>query len=623
MAQGTANKDSRSVPPRLNWSIIQRNASIYALSLVDLSATNGPRAQNTSTMVPSNKGGLDVAATTFVFSTSPKSLSMDEPAAVTIVPTPGGQFVEHQGQIYKNITISGTTGLRPNAKQFGIIIPVAGILLPGSNIQSTAGQSSNDNFTGLPQGERTGFDDFIALRNLFRYYWDCKGDPDKAPNTVMVWQNGKEGEYYIVEPMTFRTNRDASSPLTSSYDIQLRTIDKFDPSKLGQRVDPLRAQSNTQLANRRIADIRRTLASSFTTAQALVSSTTNIAKATLNDVLAPVNQILTGLAGVVSAGRQVFDIPQTTIGNVAANATDLANQLSQVPNNSYVALGIANQAIIAANAYHTIARQLLRLQNENSLFSTPVTTTVDTKKQAYNSALTGPPLTGGSPTNLNNVRVASGAASTTINKGEDIKDVALRVLGDKAQWKVLVLLNALQQPYISPAGDGITVLRPTIDPILYPRSPNSPDALVASTTQNIVGTVSPLDRLGRDFMLESRTATAGEVVYDIARDQRGDLARIERAANMEQALVIKIDTEQGELPTHPSFGLRAPIGVKALQQSLINFQINVRATLASDNRISSVLQALTTIVGNVMRVRAVVLVKDFDQPLSVNHAVQR
>lgn len=610
-----AKQDTRALPPRANWSIIQRNASIYALSLVDLSTVNGPRTRSVSDKLASNKSGLDSASTTFVFTVSPKSMNMDEPAAVTIVPTQGGQFVEHQGQIYKNISISGTTGLRPNRSPTGIVIPVAGILLPGSNL------GANDN-GGLPDGERSGFDDFMSLRNLFRLYWDLKDDPELAPTTIMVWQNGKEGEYFIVEPMTFRTNRDSGAPLTFSYDIQLRTIDKFDASKLGQRVDPLRSQSDSALYLKRIGDIKRMLASSFTTAQALVDRTVNIAKATVNDILTPVSQVISGLAGIVSSGRQAFDIPQTQLSIIAASANDLAVQLDKVPNNSYVASGIMSQATLAARAYRDISQQLLRLQGETTLFSTPTSTSVSLKQQAYINSVTGAPLTGGSPTDLSNVRVASGAASTVVLGGDNIRSIAIRTLGDAAQWKVLVILNALQAPYISPAGDGVTVLRPG-DQILYPRSPGSPDALVAPTQQNQTGTQSALDRLGRDIKLVARGISAGIIVYDIDKDQRGDIARIDRVDNLKQACTIKLATEQGELPTHEWFGLRAPIGSKAVMQSLINFQINVRATLQSDSRIESVLQANVGVVGNTMSVRATARVKDFDEPLNINHAVQR
>lgn len=610
-----SKQDSRSLPPRSNWSATQRVGSMYALSLVDISTIDGPRVRSVSDRLQSNKSGLEAATTTFVFTMSPKSMNMDEPAAVTIVPTQGGQFVEHQGQIYKNISLSGTTGLRPNAQSSGIVIPIAGIRLPGSDL------GSNDN-GGLPSGERSGFDDFITLRNLFRLYWDLKDDPELAPTTVMVWQNGKEGEYYIVEPMTFRTNRDAGAPLTFSYDIQLRTIDKFDASKLGNRTDPMKAQRDTALYLKRIGDIKRMLASSFTTAQALVDRTINIGKATINDILSPVSMVLDGLSGVVSSGRQVFDIPQTALSTIASSATDLAVQLDKVPNNSYVQSGTTSQIAIAAHAYREISRQLLRLQGETQLFSTQISATVSTKRQAYSNGIIGLPLTGGSPTDLGNVKVASGAASTVVNVGDTIRSIAQRVMGDAAQWKILVLLNSLQAPYISASGDGVSVLRPG-DQILYPRSPGAPDALVATTQQNELGTQNALDRLGRDFKLTVREATAGIVVYDLEKDQRGDIARVERLENLQQAVTIKLATEQGELPTHEWFGLRAPIGSKAAMQSLINFQINVRATLQSDNRIETVLQANVGVEGNVMRVRAAARVKDFDQPLTINHAVQR
>ena len=100
-------------PDRKNWQLHRRSdAKRYALSLF-----KDPRI---AVKIP----GTDIEENGFIhefeFNMNPSDMDLEEPAAVTIVPTQNqGQFIEHQGVIYRNITISGTTGLRPNKKETG------------------------------------------------------------------------------------------------------------------------------------------------------------------------------------------------------------------------------------------------------------------------------------------------------------------------------------------------------------------------------------------------------------------------------------------------------------------------------------------------------------------------
>lgn len=618
--------DSRAKPPRGNWAISQNtNATqgLYALALIDLSKITGKNVQGVQDQLNGGSTGKqkpkslsDIAFLEFAFNVNPKSLGMEEPGATTITPLQdGGQFLERQGQIYKNIVINGTTGLRPNRSVSGAIIPFTGVANPFA-------QGNTDPDTGLPRGERTGFDDFIDLRNLFRFYWDLMRDPSRAPNTLMIWQNGKEGEYYVVEPINIKSDRDASSPLTVTYTIQLRTIERLEVTRFAQQKDSYTLRNSVNNAFQRISDIRRQLIASFTLAQSLIDRTATIGQAVVNDVLNPVNQVISALTGVITSGTRFFDIPKNSLSIIAGNAVDLATSIDNLSNNVYSTDGITTQLAIISNAYKNIARQSRALAAEPSLFTTQISSTISQKRKAYSNPLIGLPRTGGSPTYLGNIRAANAAAVAVINGNEDIKAISARLLGDAAQWKILVLLNRLRQPYISPAGDGINVLRPG-DQILYPKSDNSTDNPITITDQKFSNMNTLDQRLGRDIMLVANQATAGIVLYDAAVAHTGDLADIAGQDNLSQAIVIKFNTEQLELPTHPFFGCLFPIGTKIRIQTLIGFNVGVRATLLSDRRISDVGSLSTTVTGNVLSVKAGAVIKGADQDLSFAFSVRR
>src|SRR4051812_31690065 len=104
---------------RGNWSL--QSQGMYALALVNI---NSPSQKLFTTLAAAS-------AVEFVFKMNPKSLDLEEPASVIVTPTQdGSSFVEHQGSVFKNITIAGTTGLRPNKGQTASIIPILGIPNP-------------------------------------------------------------------------------------------------------------------------------------------------------------------------------------------------------------------------------------------------------------------------------------------------------------------------------------------------------------------------------------------------------------------------------------------------------------------------------------------------------------
>ena len=587
-----------------NWGLSTRAQStgLYRLAIIDKSFLN-----------PVNQLGFtgfrDIENQEFIFDVNPRAMDLEEPAAVTIVPTQdGGQFIEHQGQIYKNITIAGTMGVRPNRRP-GAVIPVLGIPNPFAS-------PTTNPLTGLPAGEESGFERLIKLRNLFRTYFDRKEDPNTAHSTLLVWQNGKEGEFYIVEPMTFRTRRESSSPISATYEIQLRTIQRFDIEVATLTVDVRTERTALSRLFERTAEYQRKLGQSVRLAEALADRVVGIGQATVNEVITPARTVFDGLANFTTSSARVFAVPRNSVALLATSALNLATALQGVDDelNAYKQQGISTQLSQAFGAYKQIFRQAAAVQAEDNIFSRSSSDVLTTRSQAYRNPQSGPPRTGGSPTDLQNVSTAGGTGISAVGNVDTIFSLAQRLLGDQARWKELVALNDLKAPYVSVDGDGKDVLRPG-DNILFPATPVPGASEVAIDPRG----EDPLEqRLGRDLKLVSYEGAGGLPLLDLEVNNRGDVATIASTENLAQAVELKFSIERGTLPTHPNFGIAAPIGSKALIRSLIAFQIDARGSLLADSRISDVSRLDYNVEGNVLTVKAEIQVAEVDQKLIVS-----
>jgi hypothetical protein len=259
-----------------------------------------------------------------------------------------------------------------------------------------------------------------------------------------------------------------------------------------------------------------------------------------------------------------------------------------------------------------------QLATDDALTSTTYGSAVSSKSSVYSkNSLNGAPLTGGSPTNLANAPSGSSTGTTQVHGGEDIKGISLRLLGDAARYKELIILNGLKPPYISVAGDGVSVLRPT-DPILYPRNNLSPASAISVTAQKFRNISVDLDYLGTDLQLIATRAAGADVVYDVVENFSGDFGTLSGKGNIEQAVMIKFSTEQGGLPTHPQFGIKFPLGTKILIRSIVALQLRARVTLLSDSRIVSVGAVDVAASGNVVKITAFAFVRGLNTPVVMN-----
>lgn len=554
--------------------------------------------------------GLDPGSRTnnceYFFRVPPKTHEFGEPFATTVTPTQGGgKYVESYGALIKSLKISGTTGLRPN-KSTSASIPV--LNLSEAQLQAVIGRGPNGLSTTavrrIPADEKTGYDDIVFLRNIFRKYSDLKSDDTLSGRVVMLWRNLKDADYWIVEPEDFRLSQNSQSPLTYEYSITFKTLARFEFT-YAMPPDPLAQARSTQRMLARVQEYGQNILNIFLVLSNQINRLQGYATFVSNTVLAPALGVLNGLNAIKTASYGVVRGLRTQVLTLEENLTVAIEQLATDPGFAGVFSPSPTPTVSPVlPAQDPIIRNLRRLSVICCrLLQEPIATESNTSDanlliERYAAAYQTPgTLTmprrapADSPSYIGYEALTSTVGSDTVAPGETIRDVAERLLGDPSRWRILVTLNRLHSPYISATG-GPGVLAPG-DRILFPSSGPS------DVSSSIVGTQNPtndeyngpndpvVQAYGRDIMLKS-TFVGGEELTDLAISQTGDLASIQGIPNVEQALKLKFTTERGELSAHPKYGAKYPVGKKATPSSFNELRINTLNTLSSDNRISRI-----------------------------------
>lgn len=235
----------------------------------------------------------------FKFPIPPQEIKQSEEFAVSIRPSQGGTIVNHSGNKYKTLTLSGTTGVQPFRGLTGV-----------------------DRFTGRPFFQpdelkyRSGYEVFIHLRAWIKAYHEHKKrNPVDARELRMIWKNFKDWEFLIVEPLSFVMERSAQSPLEYNYAISFKVTGHLTPPKPNlnffEEIDKALQQATNALE----------------TAKGLMLKGQEIVKATageINGVIEKINQV--NLA-VKAAGGFALSFSDAS-KKIIFNATTALSKLS-------------------------------------------------------------------------------------------------------------------------------------------------------------------------------------------------------------------------------------------------------------------------------------------------------
>jgi len=570
--------------------LTQAIQQLYSIAILDLS--KGEVLSDTTLDPAGNSANAE-----YFFSVPPKVHEQSEPFATTVVATQGGgKFVETQGSFMKEVRISGTTGVRPNKINFGTPNKVS------------------------PK-ESTGFDDIVFLKNMFRKYSDLKLVDVLAYNIVMVWRNIKDQEFWIVEPMDFKVSQSSQSPLSYEYSIQFKLmsrLDRFlpvldDTITSGFLGNPSVKKSGVSL-NKFLSQLNngsRVITQHFFSLNNEIRKVPAFANKIQFAVAEPVLGILRGTNAI--ATTSVNAVP-----SVLANAATLFDRTADL----LISLNAFKNAGKYFNdgndrAFKRINHTLRRMQLECAkIIVNPVCADFNsaTKYSKFNrlaAAYIGVVSTTGALSNPSGRSFIGNQVSTAavqagiVHFGETIADIAGRLIGDRSQWKQIVVLNNLRAPYVGPIrGEGILAYG---DSIMIPAQPSRglPSATTTnSSTQDIsnndLAFQTPVERAyGRDIRIARTNEQFG--LSDIVVGQFGDISTIQGIPNVVQGTYIKFVTEPGQLPAHPLYGAKMTLGSKATESAVSQVRINAYRTVLTDPRIGSIKSLNYVAVGDTVR----------------------
>lgn len=566
--------------------------------------------------------GLDPANRTenaeYFFRVPPKTHEMQEPFATTIQGTQnGGKFVESYGSIIKALRLSGTTGLRPN-KSSSPVVPLLGV--SEQQLATLLGAGLNTNTRRIPADEKTGYDDIIFLRNMFRRYSDLKASDEYAGRVVMLWRNLKDADYWVVEPEDFRLTQNSSSPLTYEYSISLKTLARFDFAYT-RAEDSLENARSSQRMLARLQEYGQNILNVFLVISNQINRVQGFATFLSNTVLAPILNIVNGLNAVRTSAYGVVRGLRTQVLTLQQNLDTAITQLVAAETlepqdpviRSLRRLQISCARILTepVAGESSVSDVNLLINRYAAAYETPGTSTTARRAPAS------------SPTYIGYETTTASVGSGTVGEFESIRDVAGRLLGDPSRWRILVTLNRLRSPFISVTG-GPGILRPG-DSILFPRSGQQASEVNSQNPTNDQYT-GPDDAIvrayGRDFMLRSVTVSGAELT-DLTLNQGGDIAAVQGIPNVEQALRLKFLTQRGELAAHPRFGAKYATGRKATPSSFNELRINTLNTLASDSRIQDIRDLRFIAVGDKLAIKADIELANSRSILSTSLALRR
>jgi hypothetical protein len=148
----------------------------------------------------------------FLLPINPSDINTTLSPSIDIMRTQGGTAVNHSGMRYGRITISGTTGVQPHMGSGGASNLTGKAILQPDTLK-----------------HRSGYEVFQRLQNWFSAYYQMKAkNPEFNLNNHLVFKNFKDGEFFVVEMITFEKKRTSSKPHFYDYVINLDVLGRKD-----------------------------------------------------------------------------------------------------------------------------------------------------------------------------------------------------------------------------------------------------------------------------------------------------------------------------------------------------------------------------------------------------------
>lgn len=536
---------------------------------------------------------------------APESYRMSEPFAVEKTPTNGsGLWVEENGIIHREITLSGTTGWRP--RRFPKPVSEKDATFSPSEGRSYSRRVPYD-ITAALSGHRH----FQFLQDVvFRTYADLKRDPATAEGTELYFHNTKDDEHWRVIPTSFELERTAQSQLYR-YNVQMLAVDpaeapstKFsedrevllavrDTSRMARA-----AVSNVRAAILDLAGVQNELRTTLLGWAAIADDIGSIASAvedflegTSSLIAVPYTSVL-NLVGAIDATLSAYNAAlvlgsSDTVGDSALNTIRKAQDALLVIGSYPEAFQTSAQA--AADSFQKKAELSESRSSEARALaaSMPAPASLTAWNRLGSSLLPGDFLRAQEELGLGrNTPRYTGADERRIERGDTLLTLAARYLGDARRWRYLAIFNDLRAPYIS--SDGLPGTLGVGDSILIPnfsrptRDQGAPIVLGVLPEQP-----GEEHALGIDLRMEDN----GRGVYDFVIDTDGgsvDVKLTRGVDNLRQGLRARLITEKGHDQLYKSVGVERVAGIGFAFLDYETLKLRLVEAVTADPRIASV-----------------------------------
>lgn len=378
---------------------------------------------------------------------TPQQLNITDQYAINTSATLRGVLEEHSGVRFKMINAAGSLGVWPYRQS--IVEPpqspsilqslFGGTIAAATNVadqfQKIVNTATNNNPNSKPVSKRptdlsTGYFFAMALQQFLEQYAEAKKDPKNA-KWRLVFDIPKQKQSFVVTPMQFTWQQNASKPMEISYALQFKAWRRV---KIGEPQGRLTA-SNQSLDTNTLQKILGAISQS----RQLMSASLNLIGAVRSDVNTPLDvlrQTSLFVKGYVGAAVTVADLPfqiqsdytsaihtalNTISGSIASTSTDpdVRNAITGIKNTSAKNEGLSMSAV-ASGQLGSIAANSQSINPDNNVFKNPAAN-FSLMDQANISSLG---LTDAQQTNVSNI--VNDARNITV---DDLKTFRSTILG--------------------------------------------------------------------------------------------------------------------------------------------------------------------------------------------------
>jgi len=504
-----------------------------------------------------------------VLALNPRRYTLSEPFQQTLTPTMGDTVVaEENGLIVRELTLEGTAGLR---KKRGAA------------------------FSG-DQGEMTGSEHFLHLRNLFRSYSRLKKQPRNSAHIRMIFHSLRDDDHFVIVPRTFTTPRDArTSRLHYEYSITAAII----------------AEADNNLVALEIAQ------DSFTEGLAAISAFFNDGRAAFAEITSQLSKVQRKVANIQAVMIQVGGF-LNSVGNTFRAVGNLINFPLQLATSIVTAVDTAADLLgedLGDELAQQLSRSLRRLsQAMDGIAASPARfgpNPVDDLSVRYAGelALTQVDLSErlAGATIGSQTRNTSGSGSgaglelpgfssirrETLDRTDSIDGLAARF---STLAELIILLNDLRFPYIA-AGGGPGILAPG-DIILIPVADDLGTAGVPPQAEYLTADEA---LYGIDFALDPVELQANRL--ELRVDETRDFLDAQFARglnNVIQGTEITVRTERGATIYVPEVGIKRSVGIKGTVEHLLLAALYLREGILADPRVEGIRDTTVVLDGDVL-----------------------